>query len=80
VPTQVGGVGVANPFQSMQPSAESSIARLPSASSKPEASAIVCGGPLSPQPVEGTAASSRLAELEVWPKLGKGEKLELESE
>ena len=71
-PLQVG----VKSFQSMQPSV--SIARLPSASSKPEASAIVCGGPLSPQPVEGKAASSRLAELEVEPKAGKSEELEAE--
>jgi hypothetical protein len=33
-----------------------------------------------PQPVEGKAASWRLAELEVGPKPGKAEKVELESE
>src|SRR3954466_2322126 len=59
VPVQVG----VNPFQSMHPAV--SIARLPSASSKPEASAIV---PSSPQPVID-AASNRLEP----PKDGKSE-------
>src|SRR3954452_10377804 len=59
VPVQVG----VNPFQSMQPSV--SIARLPSASSKPEASAIV---PSAPQPVI-EAASDRL----VPPRGGKSD-------
>jgi hypothetical protein len=47
---------------------------LPSASSKPEASAIV---PLVPHPV---AARDRGAELEVRPKGEKNEELELEPE
>src|SRR3954463_8007623 len=47
VPVQVG----VKPFQSMQSAL--SIARLPSASSKPEASAIV---PSAPQPVIGESA------------------------
>src|SRR3954447_25638871 len=59
VPVQVG----VNPFQSMQPAV--SIARLPSASSKPEASAIV---PSAPQPVID-AASNRLEA----PRDGKSE-------
>src|SRR6476469_4211783 len=71
VPVQVG----VKPFQSMQPAV--SIARLPSASSKPEASAIV---PSAPQPE--IEASERLAKLEVEPSAGKSElpKLELELE
>src|SRR3954469_24465557 len=58
-PLQVG----VNSFQSMQPSV--STARLPSASSKPEASAIV---PSAPQPVI-EAASDRL----VPPRGGKSD-------
>jgi hypothetical protein len=56
----------------MQPTV--SIARLPSASSKPEASA---SEPLGPQPV---AASRRLVVLEVGPNAGKSEAAPLERE
>src|SRR3954463_3723517 len=65
-PLQVG----VKPFQSMQ--SVVSIARLPSASSKPEASAIV---PSAPQPE--IEASERLTALVAASSAGKSEKLEL---
>src|SRR3954471_21958840 len=64
-PLQVG----VKPFQSMQPAV--SIARLPSASSKPLARAIVLAAP------QLTAASERLTALVAASRAGKSEKLEL---
>jgi hypothetical protein len=69
VPVQVSGAKL---FQSAQPAC--SIVRLPSASSKPLASAIV---PAVPQPV---AASDRGEAVELESKPGKREELELETE